>query len=66
MPYTSMAVRATPRIAAFSPGASPPDVKIPRVLVTGLGMDFDPPLEMIIQAFKPFSSVSFLILSELT
>jgi hypothetical protein len=26
-----MAVRATPRMAALSPGASPPDVKIPKV-----------------------------------
>ena len=27
-----MAVLATPRIAAFKPGASPPDVKIPKRL----------------------------------
>ena len=35
-----MAVRATPRIAAFNPGASPPEVKIPIVLTTDFDVGF--------------------------
>ena len=38
IPYCSIAARATPLMAVFSPGASPPEVRIPKRLTLDFSM----------------------------